>query len=142
MWMRKYCQYFPTIAYDPLNSTTMQKYFRDILMTLLNRLQTSRTDKYMVGLTNWLCYIAAIDVGNYGPDYVPQAVEAIQTGYAKSYMTLLRLTIGLISLWTSMLNNIIIPSLPKMPPKDRRISAIGLTRMLFYSSVTRSAPSW
>ena len=111
-------------------------------MTLLNRLQTSRTDKYMVGLTHWLCYVAVIEVGNYGPDYIPQAVEAIQTGYANSSMLLLGLTIDSISLWTSMLNNIIIPSLPKMPPKDRRISAIGLTRMLFYSSITRSAPSW
>lgn len=61
----------------------MQKYFRDVLMTLLNRMQTSRTDKFMVGLTHWICYVAAIEVGNYGPDYVPEAVEAIQAGYAK-----------------------------------------------------------
>ena len=61
----------------------MQKYFRDVLMTLLNRMQTSRTDKFMVGLTHWICYVAAIEVGNYGPDYVPQAVETIQAGYAK-----------------------------------------------------------
>lgn len=113
-------------------------------MTLLNRMQTSRTDKFMVGLTNWLCYVSAIEVGNYGPNYIPQAIEAIQVGYAKSYIhkPLLSLTIRLISLWTSVLNNIIIPSLPKMPPKDRRIAAIGLTRMLFYSPVTRNAPSW
>lgn len=121
----------------------MQKYFRDILMTLLNRMQTSRTEKYMVGLTNWICYVAAIEVGNYGPDYIPQAVEAIQAGYdAKSHRSLLALIMGLISLWASILNNIIIPNLPKMPPKDRRIAAIGLTRMLFYSPVTRSASSW
>lgn len=120
----------------------MQKYFRDVLMTLLNRMQTSRTDKYMVGLTHWICYVAAIEVGNYGPDYIPQAIEAIQTGYAKSHKSLLLLTVGLISLWTSILNNIVIPSLPKMPPKDRRVAAIGLTRMLFYSPVTRNASSW
>jgi exportin-2 (importin alpha re-exporter) len=120
----------------------MQKYFRDVLMTLLNRMQTSRTDKFMVGLTHWICYIAAIEVGNYGPDYVPQAVEAIQDGYAKPHESLLALTLGLNSLWTSILNNIIILSLPKMPPKDRRIAAIGLTRMLFYSRITRNAPSW
>jgi hypothetical protein len=62
----------------------MQKYFRDVLMTLLNRMQTSRTDKFMVGLTRWFCYVAAIEVGNYGPNYIPQAVEAVQPGYARS----------------------------------------------------------
>src|SRR5258708_38460928 len=111
-------------------------------MSILDRKESSRTDKFMVGLRHWFCYIAAIEVGNYGPDVVPQAVDAIQAGYAKPHESLLALTLVLNSLWTSLLNNIVILSLPKMPPKDRRVAAIGLTRMLFYSPITRSASSW
>jgi exportin-2 (importin alpha re-exporter) len=47
-------------------------------MTLLTRLQTSKTDKYVYHFTHLLLFTIAIDVQGLGPDYVISIVEDIQ----------------------------------------------------------------
>lgn len=59
-------------------SQTMQQYLRDIVMSLLNRLRTSRTDKFVVGLVHWICYVSSLETGGYTPDTIPDIVNGIQ----------------------------------------------------------------
>jgi len=47
-------------------------------MTLLTRMQTSKTDKYVYLFSHFLLFTMAIDVNGLGPDYVISAVEDIQ----------------------------------------------------------------
>jgi exportin-2 (importin alpha re-exporter) len=47
-------------------------------MTLLTRMQTSKTDKYVYLFSHFLLFTMAINVNGLGPDYVISAVEEIQ----------------------------------------------------------------
>jgi exportin-2 (importin alpha re-exporter) len=58
----------------------MQQYLRDIVMSLLNRLSTSRTDKFVVGLVHWICFVSSSESGNYTPDTIPSVINEIQPG--------------------------------------------------------------
>jgi hypothetical protein len=42
----------------------------------------------------------------------------------------MRITITCFSLWSQVLANIVIPQVPKMLPKDRKVVAVGLTKLL------------
>jgi exportin-2 (importin alpha re-exporter) len=44
-------------------------------------------------------------------------------------------------LWLQVLNNFIIPQVPKMPPKDRKVVVVGMTRMLTESEIMMREPS-
>ncbi len=58
-------------------------------MTLLNRLRTSRTDKFVVGLVRFFAYVAALETGGYDTDYLPRVVEGIQPMCAREFSCLL-----------------------------------------------------
>jgi len=62
----------------------MKQYFRVLLMTLLTRMQTSKTDRYVYHFSLFLLFSMAIDVEGLGPDYVISTVEEIQPQYASS----------------------------------------------------------
>lgn len=48
-----------------------------------------------------------------------------------------------VRLWGQVLANFVIPQLPKMPTKDRKLAAVGMTRMLTQSEYTlRDASTW
>lgn len=49
-----------------------------MLITLLTRLQTSKTDKYTYGMVYFLLYTLAIDHGGWTPDILVAAVEEVQ----------------------------------------------------------------
>lgn len=51
---------------------------RPLVMMLLKRMQTSKTDKYVYHFTYFLLLTMAIDVAGMGPDYVISTVEEIQ----------------------------------------------------------------
>ena len=36
-------------------------------------------------------------------------------------------------LWSQILSNFVVPQVPKMPTKDRKVAAVGLTRLLTQS---------
>jgi len=44
-------------------------------------------------------------------------------------------------LWSQLLTNIVLPELPKMLPKDRKVVVVGLIRMLTRSSTMLSEPT-
>lgn len=44
-------------------------------------------------------------------------------------------------LWSQILTGFVIPQVPKMPHKDRKVVAVGLTRILTESQVMLSEPA-
>ncbi|KAI0077557.1 Cse1-domain-containing protein [Panus rudis PR-1116 ss-1] len=94
----------------------LKQYFRPTIVTLLTRLQTSKTDSYVYHFVYFLLYTMAINVEGLNPDYVIGAVEEIQP-----------------QLWGQILTNFVIPQTPKLTPKDRKVAAVGLIRMLTQS---------
>lgn len=60
-------------------SSDLKQYFRALMVTLLTRMQTSKTDKYVYHFVYFLTFTMAIPVEGLGPDYVISSVEEIQT---------------------------------------------------------------
>ncbi|KAG1861107.1 CAS/CSE protein [Suillus subalutaceus] len=102
----------------------LKQYFKAVVMTLLTRMQTSKTDKYVYLFSHFLLFTMAINVDGLGPDYVISAIEEIQP-----------------QLWSQILVNFIVPQVPKMPHKDRKVAAVGLIRMLTQSTIMLTPPS-
>jgi exportin-2 (importin alpha re-exporter) len=59
----------------------MQQYLRDMVMSLLNRLRTSRTDKFIVGFIHFTTYVSSLESGGYTPDTMPDVINGIQAQY-------------------------------------------------------------
>ncbi|KAF9242294.1 armadillo-type protein [Melanogaster broomeanus] len=101
----------------------LKQYLRPLIMTLLTRMQTSKTDKYVYHFTHFILFTMAIDVNGLGPDVI-STVEDIQP-----------------QLWSQILTGFVIPQVPKMPHKDRKVAAVGLTRMITENSFMLSGPA-
>ncbi|GJJ14609.1 hypothetical protein Clacol_008875 [Clathrus columnatus] len=95
-----------------------------IILSLLTRLQANKTDKFANLFAYFLLYIWAIQAEGFTPDYVIGVMEGIQAG-----------------LWGNLFTNIMLPEIPKMPVRDRRVAVAGLTRLLTESSVMRQGPN-
>lgn len=67
------------VTYVPVPE--LQKHFRVVVLTLLNRLQMTRTDKYAHGFTRFLCFMMASTANGLTPDFTISTVEAIQPGW-------------------------------------------------------------
>ncbi|OBZ72875.1 Importin-alpha re-exporter [Grifola frondosa] len=104
--------------------SSLKQYFRAIIVTLLQRMQTSKTDKYVYHFVYFLAFTMALNIDGLGPDYVVGAVEEIQP-----------------QLWSQILSNFVIPQAPKMPPKDRKVVVVGLTRLLTQSALMLREPT-
>ncbi|EJF64481.1 importin alpha re-exporter, partial [Dichomitus squalens LYAD-421 SS1] len=102
------------VQYTPWDA--LKQYFRGLIVTLLTRMQTSKTDKYVYHFVYFLGFCLAINVDGLTPDYIIGEVDAIQPG-----------------LWSQLLANFIIPQAPKSPPKERKVVIVGLTRLLSQS---------
>lgn len=50
-------------------------------MTLLTRMQSSKTDKFVYLFAKFLLYCCALNVEGLGPDYVIETIEEIQPRY-------------------------------------------------------------
>ncbi|KAI0714440.1 armadillo-type protein [Cerioporus squamosus] len=103
-------QYVPAAA--------LQQYFRGLIVTLLTRMQTSKTDKYVYHFVYFLAFCLAINPEGLTPDYIVGEVEGIQP-----------------QLWSQLLANFVIPQVPKSPPKERKVVIVGITRLLTQSSL-------
>ncbi|KAF7294456.1 Importin N-terminal domain-containing protein [Mycena kentingensis (nom. inval.)] len=95
----------------------LRKYFKGVVGSLLTRMHQSKTDKFTHLFARLMLYCMAANLDGMGPDYVISTIEEIQTG-----------------LWAQVLKGIIVPQLPTMPQKDRKLALVGLTRMLTRSS--------
>jgi exportin-2 (importin alpha re-exporter) len=59
--------------------TQLKQYFRPVVMTLLTRMQTNKTDQFTYLFSRFLLFVMAIPVEGMGPDYLISTVEEIQT---------------------------------------------------------------
>ncbi|EIN12120.1 importin alpha re-exporter [Punctularia strigosozonata HHB-11173 SS5] len=110
------------IQYVP--PTHLQQHLKPLLLTLLTRMQTSKTDKYVYHFSYFVLFTLAIPGQGLTPDFLIRPMEEIQPG-----------------LWSQVLTNFVVPQTPKMPPKDRKVAAVGLTRLLTQSEVMFQSPS-
>ncbi|KAJ7050487.1 importin alpha re-exporter [Mycena amicta] len=95
----------------------LRQYFKAVVASLLTRLHSSKTDKFSYLFARLMLYCMAVNIEGMGPDYVIGTIDDIQTG-----------------LWPQILKNIVVPQLPLMPQKDRKLTVVGLTRLLTRSS--------
>ena len=59
----------------------LQPYFRQIIMTLLTRMQQGKTNNYVYYFVYFLLYVLAINANGITLDYLTQTVDEIQLGY-------------------------------------------------------------
>jgi hypothetical protein len=62
-------------------SASLQPYIRQIIVTLLTRMQQNKTNTYVYYFVYFLLYMLAINVNGLTPDYLIQTVDEIQPGY-------------------------------------------------------------
>lgn len=93
-------------------------------MALLMRMQQNKTDKFVYLFARFMLFMMAINVEGLNPDYVIATVEEIQP-----------------QLWSQVLLNFITPQVPKLPVKDRKLAAVGVTRLLTQSAYMLREPS-
>ncbi|KAL4253719.1 XPO2/CSE1 family protein [Abortiporus biennis] len=97
---------------------SLSQYLRATFVTLLTRMQTSKTDKYVYHFAYFFIYSMAIKADGMTPDIVIGCIESIQP-----------------QLWSQIMTSFVIPEIPKMPPKDYKVVAVGMTNLLTHSSI-------
>ncbi|KAJ7043405.1 CAS/CSE protein [Mycena alexandri] len=102
----------------------LRQYFKSVVMTLLTRMQSSKTDKFVYLFAKFLLYCMALNIGGLGPDYVIETIDEIQP-----------------RLWSQIMTNFVVPQVPLMPQKDRKLAVVGLTRLLTRSSSMMQDPN-
>ncbi|TFK31640.1 importin alpha re-exporter [Crucibulum laeve] len=102
----------------------LQQYMKPVILTLLTRMQSSKTDKFVYHFARFLLFTMAINVEGLGPDYIIAVIEQIQP-----------------QLWSQILTNFVIPQAPKVPHKDRKLAVVGMTRLLCESRFMMQQPS-
>ncbi|TFK71152.1 importin alpha re-exporter [Pluteus cervinus] len=102
----------------------LKQYYKAIIMSLLTRMQTSKTDKYVYLFARFILFAMALPVDGLGPDYTVTTIEEIQP-----------------QLWSQILTNFVITQVAKFPHKDRKVGAVGLIRLLTQSQYMRQEPS-
>ncbi|KAI0248954.1 importin alpha re-exporter [Lactifluus subvellereus] len=110
------------ILHVPLN--TLQPYFRQIIVTLLTRMQQNKTNSYVYYFVYFLLYMLAVNVNGLTPDYLIQTVDEIQPG-----------------LWSQIVSNFVVPQAALLTVKDRKVAAVGLTRLLTQSNLSLKEPN-
>jgi exportin-2 (importin alpha re-exporter) len=109
-------------------------------MTLLTRMQSSKTDKFVYLFSKFLLYCMALDIEGLGPDYVINTIDEIQPRYVLLLPVRDVLT-RIHRLWSQVLTNFVVPQVPLMPLKDRKLAVVGLTRLLTRSNSMMQEPN-
>ncbi|KAK0194119.1 CAS/CSE protein [Armillaria mellea] len=108
-----------------VDGASLQQYLRDVIMTILKRMQATKTDKFIYLFAQFLLFSFTIDVpGGLSIDFIISTVESIQT-----------------NLWSQILINFILPEASKIPVKDRKVAVVGLTRLLTCTQYMLLEPS-
>ena len=63
-----------------MSRAELQKYFSSILLELLKRMQSNKTESYTYHFVHFMCYVIAVPVDGLTPDYLIGAIEQIQPG--------------------------------------------------------------
>ncbi|KZV93299.1 importin alpha re-exporter [Exidia glandulosa HHB12029] len=109
-------QYAPVAAWG--------QYFRGVLVTLLTRLQTSKTDRFVYYLVYFFSFILAIQRPELTPDFLIRALDEIQPG-----------------LFGTLLSTFVIEQIPKFVARDRKVVIVGIARLLTQSDRMVSDPA-
>ncbi|KAJ6474605.1 CAS/CSE protein [Mycena vitilis] len=102
----------------------LRQYYKSVVMTLLTRMQSSKTDKFVYLFAKFLLYCMALNIEGLGPDYVIETIDEIQP-----------------RLWSQIMTNFVVPQVPLMPQKDRKLAVVGLTRLMTRSSSMMQEPN-
>ncbi|KAJ6581319.1 CAS/CSE protein [Mycena capillaripes] len=102
----------------------LRQYFKAVLTNILMRLQTSKTDKFAYLFAKFLLYCMALNVEGLGPDYVLETIEDVQP-----------------RLWSQLFTSFVVPQIPLMPQKDRKLAVVGFTRLLTRSNIMMQEPN-
>lgn len=101
-------------VFTVFNANILAPYINHIFFLLLSRLKNSRTERFVLRCTIFFFFVASEQTGTCGPDNLIQGVDAVQSGVFGQLMT-----------------SIILPQAQKLAlPLDRKISALGLLRLL------------
>ncbi len=73
----------------------LQPYFRQIIVTLLTRMQQNKTNNYVYYFVYFLLYLLAINTDGLTPDYLIQTVDEIQSGYSDLFFFLFSFSVVL-----------------------------------------------
>ncbi|KAJ8473968.1 hypothetical protein ONZ45_g16104 [Pleurotus djamor] len=103
------------VRYTP-NDQLMQ-FLKPVIMTLLTRMHQNKTDNFVYMFSYFILFSVAVN-GGLPPDHLIGTIESIQPG-----------------LWSQVFVNFILPQAPKMAPKDRKVAAIGMTKILTEASM-------
>ncbi|EJD41525.1 importin alpha re-exporter [Auricularia subglabra TFB-10046 SS5] len=101
------------------------QYFRGVLVTLLTRLQTSKTDRFVYYFVHFFCFVLAVQRPELTPDWLIRAVVEIQPG-----------------LWGNLLNTFVIAQVPQFVARDRKVVIVGVTRLLCQSEQMVQNPAY
>lgn len=99
-------------------------------------MQANKTDKFVYLFARFILYTMAINKENFTADHIIRAVEEIQSGFVIYRLVIIDIESScfFFRLWVNILNNFVIPEAPKFPPKDRKLAAIGITRLICEST--------
>ncbi|KAE8270973.1 hypothetical protein A4X09_0g1365 [Tilletia walkeri] len=109
------CEHVPVISLQP--------YLKPVLTMMLTRLQTGKTEKFSNGFIVFFASFCAVPQQGF-PDHAVAAFESVQPG-----------------LLPSLLQGIILPEMQKIAERQRKIVAVGMTRLLIHSSLMLSEPT-
>ena len=126
-----------------IDRPALQPYFRQIVMTLLTRMQQNKTNNYVYYFAYFLLYVLAINVEGLTPDYLIQTVDEIQLGYSHFYSSRRSADLAFVArrLWSQIVSNFIEPQITQLALKDRKVAAVGLTRLLTQSTLALKEPN-
>ncbi|KAL1925152.1 uncharacterized protein VTP21DRAFT_35 [Calcarisporiella thermophila] len=106
----------------PMNA--LSPYLRKIFILMLERLQRSKTEKLVRGYVHFTCFAMALNKEGGGPETVLQVYESIQP-----------------KMFADLVRNIIITDTTKLQKDvDRKVCAVGLTRLLTESPTMLTQP--
>jgi exportin-2 (importin alpha re-exporter) len=111
-------------------------------MTLLTRMQQNKTNNYVYYFTYFLLYMLAINVNGLTPDYLIQTVDEIQPGYDPDFhASYTEFIMPPCRLWSQVVANFVAPQAGQLAVKDRKVAAVGLTRLLTQSTLSLKEPN-
>jgi exportin-2 (importin alpha re-exporter) len=105
-------------------------------------MQQNKTNSYVYYFVYFLLYTLAVNANGLTPDFLIQTVEEIQPGCVSSFRHLFT---ALITppprLWSQIVTNFVLPQTAQLVVKDRKVAAVGLTRLLTQSTLSLRDPS-
>jgi exportin-2 (importin alpha re-exporter) len=105
-------------------------------------MQQNKTNSYVYYFAYFLLYMPAINANGLTPDYLVQTVDEIQPGYRFSFCYIFAvLTAAARSLWSQIVSNFVVPQIAQLAVKDRKVAAVGLTRLLTQSTLSLKEPN-